>query len=224
MCRAEHMDMTWEEEYDAEVAAEKEAAGKALPDATLPSQLSAGSPPSLKGSEAPCSPHHAPPRSNWTSISARTASMFPCHRVAACCPPPPHGPCWGLGAGTACEPGAENPRGPGLKAPLRLQHLAAHCLGSEILAWALRATLAPQLAARTHGSAVCSEGLEYPVCADTATGRAEQLCSAPKDLPCPPSINVRAAPPPDSSLRRGKLPQRPAVPGCLHARKRAGFC
>ena len=116
--------------------------------------------------------------------------------------PPPYGPRLGLGAGTACWPGAEVPRGPGWWAPLRLEHLAAHCLGSGIIAWALGATLVPQLAARTQESALCCEGLELPVCADIATGRAEQLSSAPKDLPSPP---IRTAPPPDSSLHRGSF-------------------
>jgi hypothetical protein len=150
--RAENISMSW---------AEKAAAGKTRPDAALPSESPAGSPPSLKGSEAPCSPHHAPPRSNWTSISATAALIPPRHGVAVCRLPPPYGPRWGLGTGTACGPGAKVPRGPGWWAPLHLQHLAAHCLGSGMTAWVLGATLLPQLAAGSHESAFCCEGRRF---------------------------------------------------------------
>ena len=102
------------------------------------------------------------------------------------------------------------PRWPGWWAPLR----------SEITAGGLGTTLVPQLAARTLENVVCSNGLEYPVCADIATGRscrATLLRAQGSPLPAlhdhMHSATTRQQPPPRQA------PQAPCSPW-LPARKK----
>ena len=187
MWRAEHIDMTWEDEYDAEVAAEEAAVAKALPDVIQPSQSPAGSPPSLEDPSVSCSHHHASQQSNWTSISSTPALMPPRHGVAACRPDSTLWPALGDGGGHRSWARCGGSPRAWLVGTPALGEPHGSLRGSGIIAWALGATLVPQLAACRQESALCCRG-------DCVAS----LCRAPDHLAfallCRATLHARSSP------------------------------